>query len=191
MNEAEVLELLEEHGALQKGHFKLSSGRHSDVFVQTALVTCYPGIAERLGHELGCRFATSDVSVVLSPAVAGIVIGHEVARYLNVRHVFCERVDGQMRLRRGFSIGSHENVLIADNAMTDGASKQEVIDLVGEIGADVVGVAIIADRSKGVSLAAPLEALVHIQTTEWDAGECPLCSKGSPLDAPGSRHLTR
>lgn len=191
MNEAEVLDLLEEHGALQKGHFKLSSGRHSDVFVQTALVTCYPGIAERLGHELGCRFATSGVTVVLSPAVAGIVIGHEVARYLNVRHVFCERVEGRMRLRRGFSIGSHESVLVVDNAMTDGASKQEVIDLVNEIGADIVGVAIIADRSSDVSFGAPLEALVHIGTTEWDADDCPLCSEGLPLDAPGSRHLAR
>lgn len=191
MNEAEVLDLLEEHGALQKGHFKLSSGRHSDVFVQTALVTCYPGIAERLGHELGCRFESSEVTVVLSPAVAGIVIGHEVARYLNVRHVFCERADGRMRLRRGFSIGSDENVLIADNAMTDGASKTEVIDLVREIGADVVGIAIIADRSKDLSLGAPVEALVRIGTTEWDADQCPLCREGLPLDAPGSRHLAR
>ncbi len=191
MNEAEVLELLEEHGALQRGHFKLSSGRHSDVFVQTALVTCYPGIAERLGHELGSRFASAGVTVVLSPAVAGIVIGHEVARYLSVRHVFCERVEGRMRLRRGFSIGSDENVLVADNAMTDGASKQEVIDLVNEIGADVVGVAIIADRSKDPTFAAPLEALVHIETTQWDAAVCPLCLQGLPLDAPGSRHLAR
>ncbi|HYZ91485.1 MAG TPA: orotate phosphoribosyltransferase [Actinomycetota bacterium] len=191
MNEAEVGELLEEHGALQRGHFKLSSGRHSDVFVQTALVLCYPGIAERLGHELGERFAGADVSVVLSPAVAGLVIGHEVARHLNVRHVFCERADGRMRLRRGFSIGGDENVLVVDNAMTDGASKQEVIDLVKEIGADVAGVAIIADRSKDVSFGVPLQSLVRIETTEWDAGDCPLCREGLPIDAPGSRHLAR
>lgn len=191
MNEIEARELLEAHGALQKGHFKLSSGRHSDVFVQTALVLCYPGIAERLGHELGRRFEGAGVTVVLSPAVAGIVIGHEIARYLTVRHVFCERVDGKMKLRRGFSIASDETVLVADNAMTDGASKQEVIDVVSGIGADIAGVAIVADRSQGVSLGARLESLVHLETREWDVADCPMCREGLALDAPGSRHLAR
>ena len=189
MNETEVLEVLEEHDAVLKGHFKLSSGRHSDVFVQTALVLSHPGIAERLGHELGCRFADAGVTVVLSPAVAGIVIGHEVARYLNVPHVFCERVDGAMRIRRGFDITGEDKVLIVDNAMTDGGSKQEVIDLARSCGAEVVGVAIIADRSDGVSFGVPFESLARIATTEWDPDECPLCRDGSELEAPGSRHL--
>lgn len=191
MNEAEVRDLLEEHGALQKGHFKLSSGRHSDLFVQTALVLCYPGIAERLGHELGRTFEGAGVTVVLSPAVAGIVIGHEVARYLNVRHLFCERVDGTMELRRGFSVGADDNVLVADNAMTDGASKQEVLDLVARKGADVAGVAIVADRSDGVSFGVRLESLLRLDAREWDADECPMCREGMAIDAPGSRHLAR
>lgn len=191
MNETEVRDVLEEHGAIQKGHFKLSSGRHSDVFVQTALVLCYPGIAERLGHELGSRFADAGVNVVLSPAVAGLIIGHEVARYLNVRHIFCERVDGKMTLRRGFVLGSEDNVLIADNAMTDGASKQEVIDLAKDAGADIAGAAIVADRSDRVSLGVRLESLLQLETTEWDADDCPMCREGAPLDAPGSRHLAR
>lgn len=189
MNEAEVHAVLEEYGAMQHGHFKLSSGRHSDVFVQTALVLCHPGIAERLGHELGRRFQDAGVTVVLSPAVAGIVIGHEVARYLNVPHVFCERVEGAVQLRRGFAIDRTDRVLVADNAMTDGGSKKEVIDLARSLGADVVGVAIIADRSDGASLGTRLESLVRIETTEWDAEDCPLCARGLALNTPGSRHL--
>jgi orotate phosphoribosyltransferase len=191
VNETEVRDLLEEHGAIQRGHFKLSSGRHSDVFVQTALVLCYPGIAERLGHELGRRFEDAGVTVVLSPAVAGLIIGHEVARYLNVRHIVCERVDGSMTLRRGFFLGTDDNVLIVDNAMTDGASKQEVIDLARGSGADVVGVAIVADRSDGVSFGVRHESLLRLETTEWDTVDCPMCRQGASLDAPGSRHLAR
>jgi orotate phosphoribosyltransferase len=189
MNVAEVHEVLEEHDGILRGHFKLSSGRHSDVFVQTALVLCHPGIAERLGHELGRRFDGAAVDVVLSPAVAGLIIGHEVARYLNVRHVFCERVDGTMQLRRGFHIGGDDNVLVVDNAMTDGGSKKEVIDLARASGAEVAGVAIVADRSDGVSLGVRLESLVHLETSEWDADECPMCERDEPFDAPGSRHL--
>ena len=191
MNEIEVRELLEEHGAIRRGHFKLSSGRHSDVFVQTALVLCYPGIAERLGHELGRRFEGAGVTVVLSPAVAGLIIGHEVARYLGVRHIFCERVDDRMALRRGFTLTSEDVVLVADNAMTDGASKRAVIDVAAEAGAAVAGVAIIADRSERVSLGVRLESLLRLETTEWDLGECPLCRRGEPIEAPGSRHLVR
>ena len=189
MNQTEVLEVLEEHEAILKGHFKLSSGRHSDVFVQTALVLSHPGIAERLGHELGCRFADAGVTVVLSPAVAGLIIGHEVAKYLNVRHVFCERVEGAMQLRRGFHIASDDQVLIVDNAMTDGGSKKEVVDLAKSFGADVAGIGIIADRSEGVSFGVRFEALAHIATVEWDPDDCPLCRDGKDLQAPGSRHL--
>jgi orotate phosphoribosyltransferase len=189
VNATEVHELLTEHGAILEGHFKLSSGKHSDAFVQTALVLSHPGIAERLGHELGRRFEDMKPTVVLSPAVAGIVIGHEVARYLNVPHVFCERVDGKMRLRRGFEISKDDKVLVVDNAMTDGASKHEVLDLAKSCGAEVVGVGIIADRSDGVSFGVPFESLLRLETNEWDADDCPLCRQGSQPDAPGSRHL--
>ena len=189
MNAAEVRELLEEHHGILSGHFKLSSGKHSDVFVQTALVLCYPGIAERLGHELAHRFQKVHPTVVLSPAVAGLIIGHEVARHLGVPHIFCERVDGEMTLRRGFSLRTDDKVLIADNAITDGKSKFEVIDVVRDAGADVVGLGVIADRSEGVAFGVPYEHLVHIETVEWSQEDCPLCAQGKPFDAPGSRHL--
>ena len=191
MNEAEVHELLAEHGALQTGHFKLSSGRHSDVFVQTALVLQHPGIAERFGHSLGERFATSAPSIVLGPAMGGVIIGHEIARFLGVPMVYSERVDGKMALRRGLRISSDDRVLIAENTVTTGGSQREAIDLARELGSEVVGVAAICDRSGGVSFGVPFEALLHIEASSWDAAACPLCRDGSVPEAPGSRHLAR
>jgi orotate phosphoribosyltransferase len=189
MNSAEVHSLLEEYGAVQSGHFLLSGGLHSDTFVQTALVTQHPGVAERLGHGLGEKFASSDPTIVLAPAVAGLVIGHEVARYLGKPMVFSERVDGAMTLRRGFAIDGDDRVLIVDNAMTDGASKREVVELAQSLGAEVLGVAIIVDRSDNVSLGVRLESLLHLETQEWKPEDCPLCKEGSAPVSPGSRHL--
>jgi orotate phosphoribosyltransferase len=191
MNQTEVHALLEQHGAIQHGHFLLSGGLHSDTFVQTALVTQHPGITERLGHSLGERFEPSKPTIVLAPAVAGLIIGHEVARYLNVPMVFCERVDGAMTLRRGFEISSDDRVLIVDNAMTDGGSKREVVEMAKSLGAEVVGVAIIVDRSSDVSLGVPLESLIALDTQEWKPEDCPLCAEGSAPVSPGSRHLAR
>lgn len=191
MNEAEIHDLFEEHGALQRGHFKLSSGRHSDVFVQTALVLCHPGIAERLGHELGSRFAGAGVGIVLGPAMGGVIIGHEIARYLGVPMLYAERVDGSLALRRGFRISTDDRVLIAENTVTTGGSQQEAIDLARAHGAEVVGVGAICDRSGGVSFGVPFESLLRIEAESWEADMCPLCRDGSVPDAPGSRHLAR
>src|SRR3954471_11758811 len=102
MNEGEVHDLLEEHGAIKKGHFRLSSGKHSDLFVQSAAILMWPGIAERLGHELGRRFASAKPNVVLGPAMGGVIIGHEIARQLGLPMIYAEREDGKMKLRRGF-----------------------------------------------------------------------------------------
>ncbi len=189
MNETEVRALLEEYGAIQSGHFLLSGGLHSDKFVQTALVLCQPNLAERLGHGLGERFMSSGATIVLAPAVAGLVIGHEVAKFLRVPMIFCERVDGAMTLRRGFMLGADDRVIIIDNAMTDGGSKREVVELAKSLGAEVLGVGIIADRSDGVSLGVPLEALLRIETQEWKPEDCPLCAEGSTPVSPGSRHI--
>lgn len=191
MNEAEVHELFEEHGALQHGHFKLSSGRHSDVFIQTALVLRHPGIAERLGHELGSRFASAQPTIVLGPAIGGVLIGHEIARYLAIPMIYSERVQDAMTLRRGFTLSADDRVLIAENTVTTGGSQREVIDLARTHGADVVGVAVICDRSGGVSFGVPFESLLQIDASSWEADDCPLCRDGSVPDAPGSRHLTR
>lgn len=191
MNPTEVLGLLERRGALRTGHFKLSSGLHSDTYVQCAQVLQWPHIAERLGHELGTRFAASEATVVLGPAMGGVIIAHEVARYLDVRMIFTERVDADMTLRRGFNVESSDRVLVAEDVVSTGRSQKEAIDLVTSGGAECVGVAAIVDRSTDVSFGVPFHALAEIEANAWDAQGCPLCEQGVALDVPGSRHLVR
>ena len=189
MNEAELHDLLEKHGGILHGHFKLSSGRHSDVFLQTALVLKHPHLAERLGHELGARFANAGATVVLAPAMAGLIIGHEVARHLGIPMLFCERVDGSLELRRGFELSAADRVLVIDNAVTDGLSKREVIELARKHGAEVVGVGVVVSRSDNIALGVPFQTLLMLPTTDWERDACPLCADGSEPTAPGSRHL--
>lgn len=189
MNQAELHDLLERHGGILHGHFKLSSGRHSDVFLQTALVLKHPHLAERLGHELAQRFANTGATVVLAPAMAGLIIGHEVARHLGIPMLFCERVDGSLVLRRGFTLSSHDRVLVIDNAVTDGLSKREVIDLARAHGADVVGVGVVVSRSDNIALGVPFRTLLTLPTADWEPDKCPMCAQGSQPTAPGSRHL--
>jgi orotate phosphoribosyltransferase len=189
LNEGELHDLLERHGGVLHGHFKLSSGRHSDTFLQTALVTKHPHIAERLGHELAARFADSGATVVLAPAMAGLIIGHEVARSLNVPMLFCERVGGHLELRRGFELSAHDRVLIIDNAVTDGLSKREVIELAQKDNAEVVGIGVIVARTENIALGVPFQTLLTLPTADWEPDACPQCAKGVPLQAPGSRHL--
>jgi orotate phosphoribosyltransferase len=191
MNANELREVLEEQGGLLTGHFRLSSGRHSDLFVQTAAILKYTGIAERLGHELALRFVRSNVSVVLGPAMGGVIIGHEIARYLGVPMIYAEREDGELKLRRGFTLAPGDTVLIAENTVTTGGSQKETIDLARTYDVDIAGVAAIVDRSPGVSFGVPFEVLLKIDATSWDASDCPLCAQGSELVSPGSRHLSR
>ncbi len=189
MNAAEVLEALEDHEAIRHGHFHLSSGLHSDLYVQCALVLQWPGIAERLGHELGTRFEDQAPTVVLGPAMGGIVIGHEVARYLGVRMVFPERVEDSMTLRRGFSLEPHDRVLVIEDVITTGRSPREAVGLVQEAGAEVVGVGALVDRSDGGGFGARFSALLSVQAERWPPEECPLCRDGVELQTPGSRLL--
>jgi orotate phosphoribosyltransferase len=189
VNAQEVHELLEEEGAIRTGHFLLSSGKHSAVFVQLALVLMHPGIAERLGHQLGMRFKAAAPTMVLGPAMGGVIIGHEIARFLNVPMIFSEREEGKMTLRRGFALSSDDRVLIAENTVSTGGSQKEVVELARSHGADVVGVAAIVDRSSGVSFGVPFETLLKLDVEAWDADACPLCAEGSRPEAPGSRHL--
>jgi orotate phosphoribosyltransferase len=191
MNEVELRETLEAHGGIQRGHFKLSSGRHSDLFVQTAAILKFPGIAERLGHELGRRFERSGTTIVLGPAMGGVIIGHEIARYLSVPMIYAERESGEMRLRRGFALSPDDRVLIAENTVTTGGSQKETIDLAKSYDVHVVGVGAIVDRSPGVSFGVPFEVLLKIDASTWEADDCPLCREGTELVAPGSRHLSR
>ncbi len=168
------------------GHFLLSSGRHSDVYVQTARVMERPRVAMTLAEDIASWYG--DVDVVLAPAVGAIALGFAVALAAEARSVFAEREGGEMRLRRGFHVQPGERALVVDNVVTTGGSAREVYELARDAGADVLGVAALVDRSEG-DVGFPLRGIVRVTATSWDSSECPLCERGLPLDAPGSRHL--
>lgn len=188
MTEKEVLELFEKHGALLKGHFKLSSGLHSEKYLQCALVLQYPDIAERLSKALANNFSMHKIDIVIGPALGGVTLAYEVARAIGSRGLFTERQDGKMVLRRGFSISKGEKVLVVEDVVTTGGSTKEVIDLVKTFGADVVGVGSVIDRSGAViDFGAPFKPLAKVKVETFEESKCPLCKKGMPITKPGSR----
>jgi orotate phosphoribosyltransferase len=188
MTDAEVLDLFRQAGALLEGHFKLSSGLHSDRYLQSALVLQHPDFAEQLGRALGARTRHLQPTAVLSPALGGIVIGQEVGRALQVRALFAERQDGKLSLRRGFTLGSGDRVLIVEDVITTGGSTRETIAVAEAAGAQVVGAASIIDRGiDPARLDVPLQSLVKMQVMAYDPVTCPLCAQGLPVVKPGSR----
>ncbi len=183
--------LFTEHGALLKGHFLLSSGLHSDRYLQCALVLAQPGAAEALGKALASTISQKP-DLVLSPAMGGLMIGHEVARALGVRHYFTERVDGNVLLRRGFALKPGEKVIVVEDVVTTGKSTKEVFELVRASGAEVLGALSIIDRTDGEpDLRAPYSALWKVSITAWKPEECPLCKTGTPVVKPGSRIMEK
>jgi orotate phosphoribosyltransferase len=187
MTDREVLDLFRHSGALLEGHFKLSSGLHSDRYLQSALVLQHPDFAERLGHALAERTQHLQATAVLSPALGGIVIGQEVGRALQVRALFAERQDGKLQLRRGFTLDPSDRVLIVEDVITTGGSTRETIAVAEAAGAQVVGAASIVDRGSGGTLDVPLQSLVKLQVAAHDPASCPLCAQGLPVVKPGSR----
>jgi orotate phosphoribosyltransferase len=195
MTEAETLELYKRTGALMQGHFRLTSGLHSDVYLQSALVLQFPEHAAALGAALAESFRGSDARTVLAPAVGGILVAHEVARALGrgrapigVRALFTERENGAMRLRRGFTLTPGERCLVVEDVITTGGSTREVVACVEEHGGVVVGVGSLIDRSGGAAVF-PVKrvALATVKATTWQPEACPLCREGTPAIKPGSR----
>jgi orotate phosphoribosyltransferase len=183
-----VLDLFRRVGALLEGHFRLTSGLHSPGYLQCALVLQHPGDAEACGEAIADRVRGLGAEVVLSPALGGIVIGQEVARALGVRAMFAERQDGALVLRRGFTLGAGEKVLVVEDVVTTGGSTRETIAVARAAGAEVVGAASIIDRSGGRQpIDVPYHALATIDLPTYDPAECPLCAKGIPVVKPGSR----
>ncbi len=188
MTAQEVLGLFEKSGALLKGHFKLSSGLHSEKYLQCALVLQYPDIAERLSKALAGKFSKEKIDVVIGPALGGVTLAYEVARAVGSRGLFTERQDGKMVLRRGFSIAKGEKVLVVEDVVTTGGSTKEVIDLVRSFGANVVGVGSIIDRSSaGIDFGAPFRPLAKVAVETFEEDKCPLCKRDTPITKPGSR----
>jgi len=182
-----TLETFRQAGAYLNGHFRLTSGLHSSEYLQSALVLQHPIFAERLGRSLAESMPSGQV--VASPALGGLIIGHEVARAMGARFIFTERDPaGKMVLRRGFTLDPLETVVVVEDVVTTGGSTREVIELVQAAGSKVVGVGSIIDRSGGkVDLGVPRVALATLNAVAWAPEECPLCRQGLPVVKPGSR----
>jgi orotate phosphoribosyltransferase len=184
-----VLEVYERTGGLRRGHFVLTSGRHADLYLQSAVVLQWPRIAEALGRALAEPWR-GEVDVVVGPAMGGVIIGHEVARALGVRMVFTERSGGAMALRRSFEVGAGERALIVENVVTTGGSALEVAELLRGGGATVAGLATIVDRLPAeIRLPLPYRALARLDAEAWTPQECPVCAVGTEAESPGSRGL--
>ncbi len=188
MNELRLIEILKETGALLEGHFKLSSGRHSDRYLQCARVLQFPHHARLLCTALADSFRKQDFSGVIAPALGGVIVAHEVAAALKLRAIFGERIDGIMTLRRGFEIRSGEKFLVVEDVITTGKSTREIIELVQAHSGIVSGIGCIANRSIQ-SLSLPVEpiSLLRLDFVNWDPSECPLCRNNIPIISPGSR----
>jgi orotate phosphoribosyltransferase len=183
-----VIQLLRETGALLEGHFALTSGLHSARYVQCARALQYPQHAETLGQWIAPSFHDHAIDVVASPAIGGIIIGHEVARALGVRAIFGEREGGVMTLRRGFTIAPHERVLVVEDVTTTGGSVREILHLVQAQQGIVVGVGTILDRGGGrLDFGVPWHALAALEIDNYAPEVCPLCQQGSQAVKPGSR----
>jgi orotate phosphoribosyltransferase len=188
MTSREVLELFRQTGALLEGHFRLSSGLHSDRYLQSALVLQFPEFAGALGDALAERSRHLQPTVVMSPALGGIVIGQEVARALGVRAIFAERQDGSLTLRRGFTLSPLDRVLIVEDVITTGGSTRETVDVARAAGAHVLGAAAIVDRgSDAARLDVPMRTLVQLDVPTYPPDACPLCARDIPVVKPGSR----
>lgn len=196
----EVLKMFEAAGAIRHGHFELSSGLHSGMYVQCALVLQYPRFAEKLGRALAALFSDARIDAVVSPAIGGLIIGQEVARALpepknslesGVPALFVERdASGMMTLRRGFSLAPDQHVLVVEDVWTTGGSTQETIRVVEEAGARVVAAGALIDRS-GAEIEFDVEAqsLIQLPIASYEPEDCPLCREGSAAAKPGSRFV--
>ncbi|PYN05293.1 MAG: orotate phosphoribosyltransferase [Candidatus Rokuibacteriota bacterium] len=188
LSERETLELYEKTGALMRGHFRLTSGLHSDIYLQSALVLQYPEHAARLGEALAAPYTDARAQTVLAPAIGGILIAHEVARALGVRALFTEREDGAMRLRRGFTLTPGERCLVVEDVITTGGSTREVVECVRASGGSVIGVGTLIDRSGGTAAFDVKRAsLATVSASTWPPEACPLCKSGGHAIKPGSR----
>lgn len=182
----EAQALLEESGAMLTGHFLLSSGRHSDRYVEKARVLERPGAVMAFAAEMASWYP--EVQAVVAPAVGAIPLGFAVAFHTGARFLFAERAEGEMALRRGFGLGRGERTLVVEDVITTGTSAGEVFDLVVRSEAHALGVAALVDRSQSPP-SFPLRAALRVEAVSWAPEECPLCREGRPLTSPGSRHL--
>lgn len=190
MTDAEIYQGLLDSNAIRKGHFQLTSGRHSDTYVQCARVLEDPALTTRLAQEAVGRLPGGlEVDLVVAPAVGGIIFGFAVAQALDVRFIFSERQDGEMVLRRAFEIEPGTRVLVAEDVVTTGGSVKEVIEIVQAHGGEVIGIVSLIDRGGEKKFAGDFYPLLTLEVESWDPSVCELCSEGVEIYSPGSRRL--
>ena len=188
MKPEDVINEFKKTDALLEGHFQLTSGLHSSVYLQCARVLQFPEKAEQFGREIAEQFREQGIQLVASPAIGGIVIGHEVARALGARFIWTERENGEMTIRRGFTVTPGEKTLVVEDVITTGGSTRETIECLQAAGASVIGAASIIDRSGGVAdVSVPRIALASLKVNSVDPAECEACKLGEPVVKPGSR----
>ena len=183
---SDLTQALAERGALLEGHFRLSSGRHSNRFVQKFRILEDPKLVEPIARSIADAFASTQPTVVVSAAVGGIVLGYEVARQLGTKAIFVEKEKGVATLRRGFGLSPEDRALVVEDVVTTGLSVREVMDVVLQSGAHVAGVGIILMRAPA-DFRVPTHALLDLPIVSYDPDECPQCEAGEPIDDPGSR----
>lgn len=193
LTQEQVRQLLVETEAVLEGHFLLTSGLHSPLYVEKFNVLQHPEYTEKLCKELADRFKNKGVQTVMGPMTGGILLAHEVGKALGTRAIFTEREKGKMTLRRGFFIKPGERVLIVEDIVTTGGSVQEVVDVVKAAGGEIVGVGLLVDRSGGkAEFGVPKEdvqALLNLEVPTYEPETCPLCKEGVPMTERGSHHL--
>lgn len=190
MRPSEVMRLFQGCGAWLEGHFVLSSGLHSREYLQCALILQHSTLASRVCQALAERFIGDEVTCVIGPALGGILVSYETARQLGARALFAERVDGRLQLRRNFRIGPQDRVLVVEDVVTTGGSAEELIRLLEDTGATVIGVGALIDRSNGwASFDVKFHALLSVEAKTFQADACPLCKEGVPVTKPGSRGI--
>ena len=192
MTDAEVLAILKQTSAIRKGHFNLTSGRHSDTYIQCARVLEHPQLTQQLAAEAVRRLPDGlQVDIVISPAVGGILFGFSVAFALDVSFIFTERVAGAMQLRRSFEIPKNARLLVVEDVVTTGGSVQEVIKLAEAAEARIVGVVSLISRGGAPVFCADFYPLIRLEVPSWLPEHCALCAEGKKLTAPGSRNLVK
>ena len=191
LTEQRVVEILKEAGVLLEGHFLLTSGKHSNKYLQCAKIFRKTKYSEELCAALAEKFKDDNIDVVIGPAMGAVQMAYEVSRGLGCENFFAEREDGKMVLRRGFEITPGMRVLLVEDVVTTGGSVKEVAELVKEAGGIVVGIGSIVDRTGGaIDFGVPFKAVYSAKVESWEAGECPLCKEGAiQLVKPGSRKL--
>ena len=187
MTRDELLDLFRRSGALLEGHFRLTSGLHSSGYLQCALVLQHPAHAEALGRAIADRTQRLRPTAVLSPALGGVVIGHEVGRALGVRALFAERQDGELTLRRGFVIAENDRVVVVEDVLTTGGSTRETMDVATANGGTIAAAGAIIDRGVNVDLGVPFTALAKVSFPTWPADQLPDWLAAIPVTKPGSR----